>query len=230
MALLARRYALLAVAVSLGCVPFDVELFPASEVAQPDGSGGAGAAPVVVGLVGGTTGLMGGAGGGEPSEFLVDDFEDGDSRAFEPAGWWYTVNDGTGVQVLSVVDASVEPERGLVLEVSAAGFTDWGAAFGLDVAAYDFPSAALEVSFFASANREVQVSLHALDASGDHFTTDFLVTTSWKEVTIRLDRLFIVDEVGVRSLDVTTIDELQWFVFDVESTVVRLDDVVLRSY
>jgi hypothetical protein len=219
MALLTRA-SVAFVALSLGCAPFDIELFEREEVVESSGgTGGVGAGPVIVDLVGGTSGLMGGTGGGgDPIETLVDDFEDGDTKALDPAGWWYTVNDGTGVQTLSVAEAWVDPERGLVLETTTADFTGWGAAFGVDVGSYEFPLGGLEVSFFVVSSREVQVSFHALDASGDHFTTDFSVDGNWREVTVRLDRSFIVDDLGVRSLDLTSLHELQWFLFDGVST------------
>lgn len=217
-----------------GCGDVDIPLFrgPAPATGGLSGTGGA----PVIGWGGDGPGPLGGLGGnGDGWSAVVDDFEDQNLKAFEPAGWWYGVNDGTGAQTVNVVESSLAPPRSsvdsrFVLEIASGGFTDWGSAIGVDVGLFEFEDAPLELRFSVAASRPTQISFHALDASGTHFTTNFEATTAWSVVSIRVDRLFVVENSVVRSLDVTALDELQWFVFDGTTTTYWLDDVQLTSF
>lgn len=223
--------ATLAASPTFGCGDVDIAVFEEARVTG--GLSGDGGTPVS-GLGGSGGALLGGlGGGGEGASLLLDDFEDGNLKAIEPAGWWYGVSDGTGTQTVAVVAGTSAPERSesdssFVLEVTSAGATEWGSALGVDVAPFEFDGA-LELSFSVAASRPVEVSLHALDTPGTHFTNDFSAGTSWSTVRIRLDRLFVGEGATVRRIDVGTLDELQWFLFDGEPTTLWFDDVVLTS-
>lgn len=218
----------------LACEPVDIFVFqetPSDDSSTDDDPppptvinlGGAGPAEEPVEL--------GGAGAGSEQTFLVDAFDDGDTKGIEPAGWWYTVNDGTGTQVMSVVSAEDTPvvpvAQGYVLEVQAASFSDWGSAFGIDIANYDLGEGSATLTFVIAAAAPVDVVLHAIDGSGSHFTRNLSVTTSFTAMEIHLDQLFIVEENSVRRFDVSTADELQWFRFDGDANTLWLDDVAL---
>jgi hypothetical protein len=137
-----KRLVLVALSLALwgACSRVDVTVFEDPADVRANGGG----APL--GGLGGASGPIPGDGlggfGGEV-DVLVDDFEDGDTKAIDPAQWWYGVNDGTGTQTISVI-ASAELEApplangSFVLQVTSAGFSGWGAAFGLDVAGFDF--------------------------------------------------------------------------------------------
>jgi hypothetical protein len=162
---------------------------------------------------------------------LIDRFDDGDTRGEEPAGWWYTVNDGTGTQQLSVVPAEDGPPGGTaggyLLEVEAEGFSDWGSAFGIDIADFDLSAGAASLTFRIAADAPVEITFHAIDGTGDHFTRNILVNTTWSLVEVRLDQMFIVGDDAVRRFDLVTASELQWFRFDGEANAIWLDDVTL---
>lgn len=214
---------------TISCSPIDISIFDegGSDESPPPpiviNLGGAGSMDEPVGL--------GGAGGVEP--FVIDRFDDGDSRGDEPAGWWYTVNDGTGDQRLSVVPAEEAPPGasvgGSVLRVEAEGFSDWGSAFGIDIADFDLSAGTASLTFRIVADAPVEVSFHAIDGTGDHFTRNLTVTTQWSLVEVRLDQMFIVADDAVRRFDLLTADELQWFRFDGAANSIWLDDVTLWS-
>ncbi len=238
----------LALGASAACTPVDVVVYRESgqdETATGNDTAGSTERPDTdssdFGSGGGATTTgdedgVGGENGVEPLPVIhvLDDFEDGDTKAFDPGGWWYTVNDGTGQQSLGTVstaEAGVPPqdESSSCLATQSSSFEQWGSAFGVDIAMYEFVGEELELSFLVAADRPVRIELHAIDGSGHHFTRAIAVTTAWAHVSIRLDSLFIVEGDSVQRLDVETAEELQWFVFEFEPVTVWIDDVVLRS-
>ncbi len=231
----ARRCVFAAVLASptFGCGDIDVTVFEEAPATGGFSGSGEGGVPVI-GLGGAGPGLLGGMGGiGGGSTVLLDDFEDGNLKAAEPAGWWYGVSDGTGTQAVTIVSEASAPPRpsgegAFVLEVASADFTEWGSALGVDVGLFEFGDA-LELRFSVAASRPVEISLHAIDGSETHFTNDFSVDTEWTTVRIRLERLLVVEGATVRRIDLGTLQELQWFLFDGEPTTLWFDDVVLTS-
>ncbi len=235
MAVLRRSAPGLAVVLPLlaglgGCNPIDIAVFGEETADDSPPS------PRIIGLGGaGPTGGFGGLGGaGAVQVFAVDEFDDGDTKAEEPAGWWYPANDGTGVQTLSIVSAAQASAGGStednVLEVDARGFSDWGSAFGVDIAEYNFPEEALELNFRIVAAQPVEVSLHVIDRTGTHFARTIFVPTSWTEFHLRLDQLFVVESDTVRRFAPAEADELQWFVFGGQDNTIWMDGVFFRGY
>jgi hypothetical protein len=88
-----------------------------------DGSGGSTAA--------GTE--AGGDAGSPSSTLLIDDFEDGDTIAQAPLGWWYPINDGTGTQGFGIEPVSRGTASVYALRTHGSGFKNWGAAVGVDL-------------------------------------------------------------------------------------------------
>lgn len=216
--------------ISWACAPTYISVF------SDDSSADSEPPPLVIGL-GGNSGSEPPEGtGGEPTatSFTLDDFEDENVKANDPAGWWYPVGDGTGTQELKVVTTDLAPApqaaEGHLLQISARDFQDWGSAWGVDIAEFVSTGSALELSFSIAGDHGVEVALHALDGSGDHFTKAIPVTPTWSRVVVRIDQLFLVDSSGVRSFDVSTATELQWFLFDGSATTIWIDDVILRSF
>jgi hypothetical protein len=100
--------------------------------------------PQALGISGGSsvggsraTPSAGSAAGGAPvkptSPLLIDDFEDGDTIAQKPLGWWYPVNDGTGTQGFGIEPVSRGTASVYALRTHGSGFDDWGAAVGVDL-------------------------------------------------------------------------------------------------
>ncbi len=236
--------------VLIACDPVELTIYESES--KSAGSGGSSPVdPVYYGL-GGTSAAPGetedpSGTGGKPTEptpgptpapvveYVLDDFEDGDTKGIAPAGWWYPVNDSTGAQLLGVVAVEEDTEApggrsGHALRNDSGEFSDWGSAWGVDIGDYNFPEGGFEVSFSLAASRPVEVSFHALDGSKHHFTREVEATTSWSRVTVRLDNLFVVEESTVLRFDETTAHELQWFVFDETPVIVWLDDVTMRTF
>src|SRR5690606_13751667 len=132
----------LVLAFLAGCDPVRVIAFHENGDEDPDlGTGGVQA--------------IGGAGGGEPTHhFLIDDFEDQDQKANDPAGWWYSVNDGTGAQEISIVPLS----GGYAMQIVSGSFSGWGSAIGVDVVGYELPQGATELEFYLRASRPFEAS------------------------------------------------------------------------
>ena len=215
-------------ASACACGPIEVSVFetPVAEEAPP---------PVISGP-GGQGPSEDGTGGNAPiTTFVLDDFEDGDNKANDPGGWWYMVNDGTGFQNLTVrpseeTTASPSAAPSLVLETQTEGFTNWGAAVGVDIENVGPAENALELSFSVAANRATEVILHAIDGSGSHFTRTFFISNQWITATVRLDELFLVEDNSVHVFDVRSATELQWFIFGATPTTIWLDNVALRYW
>lgn len=232
MAILRRPAAAFAAISVLGwaCTPVEVPMFD-------DNSPEEGQPPPAILDWDGTSEMGAGGASGQASmvSLLLDDFEDGDERGNEPFGWWYLVNDGSGVQEMEIVPADGLPvsgdlAAGLVLEVSSRDFRGWGAAWGVDISQMDESGSALELSFSIAASRNMEISFHAIDGSGDHFTREILLSPSWSRVVTRLDELLIVDSDGVRAFESSTATELQWFIFEEAAATIWVDDVLLRSW
>jgi hypothetical protein len=144
-------------------------------VAGEGGAGGTAAAPSSGGVAdptdggagGESRGAPGGAGASPLASFKVDDFEDGDTHAEPPLGWWYKVNDGSGTQTFVIESRADKPTGPVGLRSQGDGFTGWGAVVGVNFAG----ASAIDVSDFealtfwavaAGANKQVTIDLIAV--------------------------------------------------------------------
>ncbi len=165
-----------------------------------------------------------GAAGGS-SILLIDDFEDGDQRAVEPAGWWYAVNDGTSSQSLLVEQDPLR--QSLSLHTTGAGFSDWGAALGVDLAEVSLDARMSTLRFDARSAEDRAVAVQVIDDAGVRFTYNLTITATWQEYTVRLDQLYAAAGDGFVQLDVASMNELHWFLFGGDHFDVWIDDVVI---
>lgn len=181
----------------------------------------------------GTSGTPGAAGSGAlasagaagaPSAVVIDDFEDQDTLAFEPAGWWYTVNDGTSSQSLGVEPDPVR--ESYTLHTTGQGFSDWGAAIGVDLGKLTMDTRLHALRFRARAASDRDVAVQILDKAGVRFTHTLTITSTWQEHAVRLDQLYAAQGEGFVPLDVSALNELHWFFFGGDAFDVWLDDVV----
>lgn len=221
----------LLLAAGVACTDIDLSVFESRVPPEspPPSTGG------TSGGTGGSSSVAGAPGeGGSPPVLqetivhIVDDFEDGDTRAELPGGWWYTVNDGTGSQQMNVAEEADRSGSAYHLHTEGTDFTDWGAAIGVDVLEFFVGGEPIHVlRFSARASSPREVNLHLLDGSGEAFTRTFQITTEWADYSVRLDQVFSVVGERVVPLDVATLHELQWFFFVPEPFDFRLDDVLL---
>jgi hypothetical protein len=121
----------------------------------PLGSGGASAL-----ATGGASSEAGGASGANTgaSTLLIDDFEDGNSQVLLNAGrngYWFTANDGTGMQSpdphADALPELLSPPRGMstrALHTSGSGFSVWGALVGANFVAVGMTAMPYSISAY----------------------------------------------------------------------------------
>jgi hypothetical protein len=174
---------------------------------------------------GGTGTSASGAGGAlmAPGTLLIDDFEDTDTRAIEPAGWWYPVNDGSAEQILWV-----EPDplrQSSSLHTAGQGFTDWGAALGVDLAEVPLDADFGVLRFGARGGSSREAAVQFIDDSGARFTHTLTITPTWQEYTVRLDQLYTVQGETFIRLDPSELNELHVFFYGGDAFDIWIDDV-----
>ncbi len=130
-------------------------------------------------------GATGGGSGGGPALELIDDFEDQDLVVLLENGRngpWYPLNDGTaaGVQTFGVVllkgaDIRAGSTSTAALQMTASGFTDWGAGFGADFV----NMAAAKVPYNVSAYKGIR--FYAKIGSGAQSALKLLIPTVYSD-------------------------------------------------
>ena len=137
--------------------------------------------------VGSARGYLGGYGPAGPADCsvvlatgqdpLIDDFEDGDE--WLPVvdgrdGHWYLVHDGTGQlqQSAPPKPESGAPLGGQAMHVQGSGFTEWGAALGVDLrnqgALYDPRPSYSGLRFWAAGRGRIRVIFAQADLDPAH--------------------------------------------------------------
>ncbi len=175
----------------------------------------------------GESGAVGAAAGGAPSStLLLDDFEDGDTQALVADGWWYLVNDETGTQSFGI-ELVTRSESMHAIRTQGAGFTDWGAILGLDLAGSDAfvdASASKVLHFFA---RAAQGSASELDVVLVDDVAKYWVTitmsSEFQEYSLPLADF--AGEGGVKPVDASALSQLQFFVAAPNAFDYWIDDV-----
>ena len=170
--------------------------------------------------------------GGAPQDLLVDDFEDGDTRANDDFGWWYATNDTTGDQDFRVAEVFGRPEGMRAANSSGSGFRVWGALVGLDLTeaegAYD-GSAFGELRFWARAAPDTVTSLSARLLEGSlQFEKPIELSSEWQEYVLEFQALSAVDG-SDRIIDSSRLTALQFFVLSDGSFDFWIDDVVFAG-
>lgn len=161
---------------------------------------------------------------------LVDAFDDGDTLANDPGGWWYTVNDGAGQQELTIGEDPEHPEVGLCLRTTGSNFESWGAAVGVGIDGFYARGAFDTLRFSARSSAVREVSLQMLGGSEPRFIRTLQVGTEWTEYSIYLDRESVTVDGETVMLDIPSLYELQWFFFVPEPFDFWLDDVRLLRH
>jgi hypothetical protein len=122
--------------------------------------------------------------GGPTGSLLIDDLEDGDSRA-EGFGWWYPTNDGTSSQGWGFEPVSDRENSKLAVRTHGHGFTNWGAILGvtlresgsLDASEH----AALRFWARAAPGSVPETWAQLVDVSGSPFSAQLELTDVWTE-------------------------------------------------
>lgn len=166
-----------------------------------------------------------------PTPLLVDDFEDGDTRAASGLGWWYTQSDTTGEQTLNIESPSDAGAGARAAHYSGFGFQVWGALLGLDFTPDEghFDASSYSAMHFRARVGEgsvTRVSARLLDPTGQ-FVLDLELTNEWAEYALPFASLVAVDG-GSRRLDASRLTQLHLFVFSADYFDLWLDDFELR--
>lgn len=182
---------------------------------------------LALGGAGGTTSASQAGTVNAPSlPMLIDDFEDGDTRAKEPLGWWYPVNDGKGAQGFGIEPASLAPTGVYALRTHGSGFQDWGAAVGVDLVGELGPldlRSGRELCFVAriEAASSSSVQVHLLSAA-QHYTHDASLSETWTRYCLALTDFRSLNQ---EALVPTQLIALQYFFPPTEPFAFWLDDV-----
>jgi hypothetical protein len=169
-----------------------------------------------------------GAGNVLPSPtLLIDDFEDGDTRAKEPLGWWYPINDKTSTQGFGIEPVSSGTASLYALKTHGSGFQDWGAAVGVNLVGDSTPLSALgyEALCFVArveAGTGDPIEVHLLKGDATHYLQRVSLSETWTRYCLPL-----VDFIGPNEavLVPNALTALQFFVRPGTPFVLWLDDV-----
>jgi hypothetical protein len=132
----------------------------------------------------GTAPTEAGADGKVPTvPLVVDDFEDGDTIAKMPLGWWYPVNDGTGTQGFGIEPVSGGTASVYALRTHGSGFQEWGAAVGVDLTGESMSLNVVsykQLCFAArvEAGSSTLIQVHLLQG-GQHYSQELSLSESW---------------------------------------------------
>jgi hypothetical protein len=196
------------------------------------GSAGGGGKADGGGGRGGTGGAAAAAGaGGATSPLLIDDFEDGDTSAKKPLGWWYPVNDGTGTQGFGIEPVTRGAASIYALRTHGSGFREWGSAVGVDLVGEAGPLDLLsyhDLCFIGrvEAGSSTLIQVHLLSGSL-HYTREVTLSETWNRYCLPLtDFMNLTQEALVPN----QVLALQFFFAPTEPFLFWLDDVeVVRN-
>lgn len=167
----------------------------------------------------------------QPAPLLVDDFEDGDTRAASGLGWWYTQSDTTGEQNFRIESSGDARGGAFSAHYSGFGFQVWGALLGLDftpdegqVDARSYT--AMHFRARVGEGSVTRVSARLLDPSGQ-YALELDLATEWREYVLPFASLLAVDG-GEQRLDASMLTQLHLFVFSADYFDLWFDDFELR--
>lgn len=170
-----------------------------------------------------------GSGGSQtflPTPLFIDDFEDGDTRAEAPLGWWYPVNDRTSAQGFAIEPRGSGDGNVYALRSYGTGFTEWGAAVGVNLVSDAGPVRLRAEDQLCFAGRvepgaATSVAVHFLDGADRHYIREQPLTETWARYCSPLVDFARTDEPFLPS----EVIALQFFFPARASFVLWLDDV-----
>jgi hypothetical protein len=211
--------------VLLGCDDGVLRAFEPS--VSIGGAGAAGSGSEAGGGRGGITVIpVAGAGQDPTLPLLIDDFEDGDTRARAPLGWWYPINDETGTQGFGIEPVNGDAESVYALRTHGSGFQSWGAAVGVNLIGEagapdlrSYQQLCFEARVEAAGSTAIEV--HFLRAES-HYIHQLSLTDQWSRHCVRL-----VDFVGLSGMPLVPdqLQALQFFFAPGSPFAFWLDDV-----
>lgn len=125
----------------------------------------------------------GGTAGGPGGLLLIDDVEDGDSRA-EGFGWWYPTNDNTSSQGWGFEPVVDRASSKLAVRTHGSGFMDWGAILGVTLRESGSLDASQQQALWFWARAQPGAIPHMwaqLVDTRDTFSFQVELTDSWAE-------------------------------------------------
>jgi hypothetical protein len=183
----------------------------------------------------GTSGTSGSSGSHLPSPFLLDDFEDSDTKSPNiPEGYWYFRKDGACTSGwLAVEMTQGELGQTHAIRSRGEGCGNWGALLGLDLGyeagMFDASSFdALRLWARAEPGSFAQVSVSLLDPL--HFDTLIVLDAEWREFVLPLDAFVFNDREPEEPFDVDRLTHLQFFVFSPDAFDFWLDDLAFVRF
>jgi hypothetical protein len=165
------------------------------------------------------------------SPLLIDDFEDGDTRAMTPFGWWYPVNDGTSAQGFGIEPMSGGTTSVYALRTHGSGFRDWGSAVGVDLLGDGAPvdlQSYDELCFMGrvEAGSSTLMQAHFL-RDGLHYRRDVSLSETWTRYCLPLTEFLNLNQ---EALVPSQLIALQFFFAPTDPFLVWLDDIeVVRN-
>lgn len=162
---------------------------------------------------------------------LVDDFEDGDTRAASGLGWWYTQSDTTGQQTFQIEPSGNSAQGAFSAHYSGFGFRVWGAMLGLDFTPGEGQLDAsnygvLQFRARVAEGSVTQVSARLLDPDGQ-YSREIELTSEWRDYELVFAELVAVDG-SERLLDASRLTQFHLFIFSADYFDLWLDDFVFR--
>jgi hypothetical protein len=183
----------------------------------------------------GTSGTSGASGSNLPSPFLLDDFEDSDTKSPNiPEGYWYFERDGAcGSGWLAVEVTQGELGQTHAIRSRGEGCSNWGALLGLDLG-YEqgiFDASSFDALRFwarAEPGSTTEISVSLLDPY--HFDTLIQLDAEWREFVLPLEGFVFNDREPEEPFNVDRLTHLQFFVFSPDAFDFWLDDLAFVRF
>ena len=170
-----------------------------------------------------------GSGGLLASPFVLDDFEDGDTKSLSiPGGYWYFQPDGTCSGVFPSEFTPDRPGNSHAMHTRGGGCTSWGSLLGLDLGGSGdvFDASGFDaLRFWARAEPGFATTINVSLLNPQHFDTVIELDTEWQQFVLPLDGFMFNDKPPAQPYDPSKFTHLQFFVFSEAPFDYWLDDV-----
>ncbi len=172
----------------------------------------------------------GSLGGSLPSPYVLDDFEDGDTRSLSiPEGYWYFEPDPTCSGSFVIETTAGHDDITHAIRTRGGGCNAWGALVGLDLGSGEtdtFDASSFDaIRLWARAEPGSVTELNVSLMDPQHFNTVIEVSTEWQEFVLPLDGFMFNDQPPEQPYDLTRFTHFQVFVFSADAFDFWLDDL-----